>query len=295
MMKLVLWCRAHPAFVYFTLAYGISWGGIFILMADSGFNFTAPGTPNYYTIFAFMLLGPGASGLLCTALLDGRAGLHDLWRRITLWKVDLRWYAIALLTTPLILLLVLWPLSIFVDPAFAPQFHPALFVIGLIAGLCEEIGWTGFAAPRLLQRHSVFTAGLFIGLPWAIWHALADLTGNIDAMGFGWFGWFAVFWLATLPAYRILMTWVYANTGSVLLGMLMHTGYTGWLFVFFPDTSQENSLLWQGAFAVALWLLVAAVTYRGSQNVRHERVNGERDRVGVTASGTARPSPGKAT
>lgn len=294
MAKFVDWCRAHPVFAYFVFAYGISWGGIFILIANSGFNFTAPGAPNYYIIFAFMLLGPGASGLMFTAMLDGRAGLHDLRRRITLWKAGLRWYAIALLTTPLTLLLVLWPLSVFVHPAFAPQFHPAVFVIGLVAGLCEEIGWTGFATPRLLQRHGVLTTGLLVGFPWAIWHALADLTGNIDAMGFGWFGWFAVFWLATLPAYRVLMTWVYANTGSVLLGILMHAGYTGSLFVLFPETSQEQSLLWQSAFAAALWLMVAVVTYLGRRKAMPEGADRNPNRVSESAAEVARTSHGRA-
>jgi uncharacterized protein len=269
-VKLTHCCQYHPVLALFVLAYGISWGGILLLIASSGFNFAASSTTKFSTIFAFMLLGPSVSGLVLTAMLDGRAGLHDLWARIAIWKVSPRWYAIALLTTPLTLLFVLWPLSIFVDPAFAPQFHPALFVIGLVAGMCEEIGWTGFATPRLLRRHSVLTAGLLLGLPWAIWHVLADATGNFDAMGAGWFGLFAVFWLATLPAYRILMTWVYANTGSVLLAILMHAGYTGWLFVLFPATSHEQGLLWQGAFAGGLWLLAALVIYGEQRKLIHK-------------------------
>jgi uncharacterized protein len=290
-VKLVHCCRDHPVLAFFLFAYGISWGGIFLLLADSGFNISASSGPRFHYIFAFMLLGPGASGLMLTAMLDGRAGLHDLWLRITLWRVSPPWYAIALLTAPVTMLLVLWPLSAFVDPAFAPQFHPALFVIGLVAGMCEEIGWTGFATPRLLQRHNVLIAGFLIGLPWAIWHALADATGNIDAMGVGWFGWFAVFWLATLPAYRILMTWVYANTSSVLLAILMHAGYTGWLFVFFPVTSHEQGLLWQGAFAAGLWLLVA---YRERRTTMHEGVNRDPNRVRESATDIPRTSQGKA-
>jgi uncharacterized protein len=294
-VKLMHYCRDHPVLAFFLLAYGISWGGVLLLIASSGFNSTAFSAPKLSYISAFMLLGPGVSGLVLTAMLEGRAGLYDLWGRIALWRVNPRWYAIALLTTPLTLLLVLWPLSIFVDPVFAPKFHPALFVIGLVAGLCEEIGWTGFATPRLLQRHSVLAAGLLIGLPWAIWHALADATGNIDAMGIGWFAWFAVFWLATLPAYRILMTWVYANTGSVLMAILMHAGYTGWLFVLFPATSHEQGLLWQGAFAGGLWLLAALVAYRERRKSKHEIVNRELHRVRQSAADIPRTSQGKAT
>ena len=62
-----------------------------------------------------------------------------------------------------------------------------------------------------------------------------------------------------MTAYRLLMTWVYANTQSLLLAALMHASYTGWLFVLYPATSLEQGLVWQTALAVALWTVVAAV------------------------------------
>lgn len=98
---------------------------------------------------------------------------------------------------------------------------------------------------------------------WAGWHLLADLSGNLVGMGSLWPLWFAVYWLATLPAYRLLMTWVYGHTGSVLVGVLMHAGYTGWLFVLTPKTSVPQGLVWQTVFAVALWMLVLGVRRRG--------------------------------
>ena len=73
-----------------------------------------------------------------------------------------------------------------------------------------------------------------------------------------WLMQFAVLYLATLTAYRILMTWMFARTGSLLLAVLMHASYTGWLFVLFPATSFEQSLAWQTTLAAALWLVVGA-------------------------------------
>ncbi len=55
------------------------------------------------------------------------------------------------------------------------------------------------------------------------------------------------------------MTCVYANTQSFLLAVLMHASYTGWLLVVFPTTSPAQSLIWQGAFATALWIAAAWV------------------------------------
>jgi membrane protease YdiL (CAAX protease family) len=203
-----------------------------------------------------MLLGPSTSGLALTALIEGRAGLLRL---VAHWRHGLRWYLVALMTMPLLLLVTLWPLSVFLDPAFLPKFQWHLFAIGLIAGGFEEVGWTGFAAPRLLQRQRLFLAGLWLGLVWALWHVLVDYRQNSSAMGALWLLEFAVFYIGALTAYRVLMTWVYANTQSLLLAVLMHASYTGWLLTLYPATSLEQGLVWQTGFALALWVVVAVV------------------------------------
>ncbi|SDR59399.1 CAAX protease self-immunity [Rhizobiales bacterium GAS113] len=174
----------------------------------------------------------------------------------------MRWYAVALLTTPLFA--ILWPLSAIVAPTFAPRFQWALFGVGLVAGGFEEIGWTGFATPRLLARRRAGMAGLFLGLVWAFRHLLVDFRYNFEAMRMVWPLEFAVVYIATLTPYRILMTWVCMNTRSVLLAVLMHASYTGWLLVLFPATSLTQSLFWQTAFAVMLWLAAALVLRRPS-------------------------------
>jgi hypothetical protein len=100
---------------------------------------------------------------------------------------------------------------------------------------------------------------LRLGLVWALWHVLVDYRQNSHAMGAFWLLEFAVFYVGALTAYRVLMTWVYANTQSLLLAVLMHASYTGWLFTLYPATSLEQGLVWQTAFALALWVLVAVV------------------------------------
>ena len=117
-MTLEPWLRRHPLIGYFALAYGISWGGILIVLGATCFDLVELRPLETGLIFLLMLLGPSTSGLALTALLDGRAGLHRLWSSLTRWRVGVRWYAVALLTMPLLLLAVLWPLRAFVDPAF---------------------------------------------------------------------------------------------------------------------------------------------------------------------------------
>lgn len=253
------WLRSHPLVAYYALAFAISWGGIGCIATTMEFDFAAPQPLATGLFFVAMLLGPSVGGLILTALLGGPKGLRQLGSRLLRWRVGRRWYAVVLLTAPLILLAILWPMSAAVGPAFKPHFQWPLLAVGLIAGGFEEIGWTGFATPRLLGRRGVGAAGLQLGLLWALWHALVVFLYTYGAMGDAWMLSFAIVYLATLTPYRILMTWVYAKTQSLLLAVLMHASYTGWLFVVFPGTSPTQSLVWQSAFAASLWLAAIIV------------------------------------
>jgi len=119
-----------------------------------------------------------------------------------------------------------WPLGSTVDPAFAPRFQWPLLAIGLL---------------------------------WALWHVLVDFRQNFNAQGLALLLEFVVLYIATLSAYRLLMTWVYAHTQSLLLAVLMHASYTGWLLVLNPATSIKQALARQTFLSAALWAVVAVI------------------------------------
>jgi hypothetical protein len=80
-------------------------------------------------LFAFvylaMLIGPPVAGIVLTAVVAGRRGLREFRGRLFKWRVAGRWYAIALLTAPLLLLgtlVMLLPVS--------REFLPAIFTQG---------------------------------------------------------------------------------------------------------------------------------------------------------------------
>jgi membrane protease YdiL (CAAX protease family) len=160
---------------FFALAFGISWGGILVIVAARGFDLSPLQPVEGGLIFLMMLLGPSLSGLICTALTDGGAGVRALCRSALRWRVAPQWLAVALLTTPAILLTILLPLAVVLGSAFRPGLQWPLLAVGLVAGGFEEIGWTGFASPRLLERHGLGQAGLTLGLVWAFWHLLVDV------------------------------------------------------------------------------------------------------------------------
>jgi len=249
--------QRHPLAWFFAMPFGISWGGILVISAARGFALSPLQSVEGGLIFLLLLLGPSVSGLICTALTDGRAGLRALGCSALRWRVPPQWIAVALLSAPVILLVILLPLAVVLGPAFSPGLQWPLLAVGLVAGSFEEIGWTGFATPRLLARHGLGRAGLTLGLHGAFGHLLVDVRFKAGAMGPLWPVEFAVVYLATLTPYRMLMTWVFSGTGSLFAAILMHASFTGWLLVLFPATSVALSLAWQAVFALILWALVA--------------------------------------
>ena len=106
-----------------------------------------------------------------TGLVDGGPGLRDFLARLRRWRVDAHWYAVTLLTPPLLAKATLFALAltspVFLPGIFASDDKASLLLSGIMAGLVgglfEEPGWTGFAVPKLRQRYGVFTTGLIVG------------------------------------------------------------------------------------------------------------------------------------
>jgi uncharacterized protein len=104
--------KRHPLPTYYTLTFAISWGGMLMVIGGPG---GLPGTreqADRLMGIAFSLMaGPSVSGLVLIGLVSGRADLRDLLDRLLRWRVDGRWYAVALLTSPLLATAVFFALS----------------------------------------------------------------------------------------------------------------------------------------------------------------------------------------
>jgi uncharacterized protein len=258
-MNLKNFIERNPVLTYFVLVYAIAWGGILLLLQV----FAAPGEAASTALVAIvalpMLIAPGIAGITVTALVDGRAGLRAMLSRMMRWQVERRWYAVALATVPFLVLTILYALAFLISPAFAPALS-LLGLAGLAAGFFEEIGWTGFAAPRLRSRWSLLAVGLGVGALWGLWHILADYSIRGNALGTFWPITFGLFVLP-LVAWRVLMVWVYDNTRSGVVAQLMHFGYTGSLTLFVPRLSPTDDALVYALLAGALWIGVAMVAF----------------------------------
>ena len=269
--------KSHPVMSYYAMVFLISWGGILLVvgLGPSGI----PATKEQVgALMPFMLLalfaGPSAAGLMMTGLLYGREGFRNLLTRMRRWRVGARWYAVALLTAPLLVTATLLALSL-TSPEFLPTIFASddkvtllLFGIGwglVGGGLLEELGWTGFAVPTLLrQRHSVLATGLFVGVLWGLWHFLITFWASgtsSGALSLAGFLPAVLFYLGSLPAYGVLMVWVYDRTGeSLLLAMLMHASFSASMLIQQPlGLALVPGLAWNLVLAAALWVIVGAV------------------------------------
>jgi uncharacterized protein len=264
--------QRHPVLTFYALVFAISWGGILILVAPGGI----PGEPeDVARLFPFTLAalfaGPSVAGIVTTALVSGRAGLRELLARIGRLPVGAAWWAAALLMGPVLVAAVLFGLSLY-SPDFTPGLLTAEDKLGLLifalgwglvgGGLLEELGWTGFAVPTLRQRYSTFATGLIVGVLWGTWHLLIafwasrGLAGEAPLTGF--IAGFVAFYFVALPAYRVLMVWVYDHTASLLLAMLMHAVLSASTIVLQPS-SNRGQFTWNCLLGVALWAVVGVV------------------------------------
>jgi CAAX protease family protein len=273
----------RPGATYLALTFAISWGGALLAIGGSGgMRGTTPTSdPRFVCALMAMLAGPTAAGILLTAVVHGRTGCHEFLSRLITWRVGAMWYAVVLLTAPVVMTATLFALSLgsseFLPGIFASDQKAALLLVslavGLSAGVFEELGWTGFAIPTLRRRYGVRATGFIVGIWWSTWHLLPNVWASraasgelavsvfLAATGIGLF-------VGYLTAYRVLMVWVYDRTRSLVVSMLMHASFTASLLILNPvGISGAHLLSYSFALAIAVWVVVAAVVLASGRHL----------------------------
>jgi len=169
--------------------------------------------------------GPALAAVAVAAAESGRAGVRALLGQLRRWRVGLEWYAVALLGPSLVVLLALSLYALYRGQAPTQWLLvPAPFYVVLLAlgPWGEEIGWRGYALPRLQSRWSALGASLLVGLMWFGWHQWPLFTparpAVIDWVGLGTF-------LVYIVAVSVLFAWLYNSTrGSLPIAWAAHAG-----------------------------------------------------------------------
>jgi membrane protease YdiL (CAAX protease family) len=185
------------------------------------------------------------------------------------------WYAVALLTAPLVFVLVHYLLSL-ISPVYSPGFLDTdgvslvfmSIMAGIMVGICEEIGWFGFAIPKLRLRYSILTTGLLVGVIWGAWHIMANdiwairtYSGELNPTVYAVLAGIS-FLIGQLPPFRVLMVWVYEKTGSLLVMMVMHFSLTACSIAFSPTSmSGWQVFTYSLSVAAAMWLIAGVMVW----------------------------------
>ena len=260
--------QKHAVLFYFVLVFLISWVGSYLVV---GTRYLQGGVPELRDIglMAIPMLGaPFGVGILMSYLADGQKGLQDLFSRMRKWKVGIRWY-LPLLIFPVLLLSVLWVLTIVASPKMVPTFIVPFIFIGLVGGSLEEMGWMGFAFPKMSLGRSILGTALILGIIHGVWHFCADFLANYGSMGgYHWLLYSAGFFIHVV-ALRILIAWVYTNTDSLFLAMMMHGSSTGFYGVFtYNLVDPELRAIFYIVYGLVLWLAAIAVILKYGKNLR---------------------------
>lgn len=184
-------------------------------------------------LLLLIIINGAIAAYIISGGLSSREGIKELLGRLYIWKVGLKWYLIALLLVPAIYFLCIFFSSIDIGSSIfeiLPQvsFAPvsgiiiAFGYVTLVRGpLREEIGWRGFALPRLQYIYSPLVGTLILGVIWTVWHLPLHLNGTYSG---GMDGFIDRFYFNI--GITFIITWVYNHSkGSLLLTTLLHASF----------------------------------------------------------------------
>ncbi len=186
---------------------------------------------------------------------------------------DRKWFLVLLI--PVLLKIVSFIL-VFIWVGETPVFShlknyslTVIFIIVVISGLFpgalgEELGWRGYALPRLQAKFSALVSSLILGVIWALWHIPTFYIEFVAQSSI------PVFWFfVEVTAISILFTWIYNNTdGSVLMAILFHASNNSVTPVLYPAVASvgyTNLFSKINALLILAAALAVLIIYGGEQ------------------------------
>ncbi len=209
-----------------------------------------------------LVIVPALLAIILTSLADGGKGVGALLKKLFL-RVSIKWIFIALglalalrLSVSLLAVFFGWIPTIQLYP-WSPQQFLMVGVFTLFGAIMEELGWRGYALPRLLIHRSPLVSALIIGIPWGILHLGLTLPGQMNA---------GMPWMATLlfiVALSVVLTWLFINTRGSLFIVILHHAVQNFL-VFLNGGVPPAQSSWLLAAVTVVLALVIILLYGSS-------------------------------
>ena len=236
---------------FFVVTYAITWSAWFAA------SMTPPEGPRWL-LFLLGTCAPGFVALWFTWRKSGTSGVVAMLRRLIDWQVPARWYVYAvsyIVAIKLVVALVyraatgMWP-PFGEEPLYLMiAATVASVVVGGQAG--EEIGWRGYALPRLAARFGIGGASVLLGVVWAVWHLPLFFVAGATTAGQSF-----PLYLLQVTALSVAMAWLYLHTGGSLLPvMVMHAAANN-LKDIVPSAELDATNPWALSHSLVGWLTV---------------------------------------
>jgi uncharacterized protein len=164
----------------------------------------------------------------------GSDGVKTLFRKV--WEYPRNkskvWYLPILLFNPVIMVLSYAVMRLAGLPLPDPQIPwfmtPVFFLLFFMAAIGEELGWMGYAFDPMQDRWGALKASLILGLAWGLFHLIPDIQNGHAA---NWILWQRLGTVAT----RVLIVWLYNNTGKSVLAAILFHAMSNVSWVLFPN------------------------------------------------------------
>jgi len=270
--------KRRPLLAFFALTFGLTWGlgacfALFPAQLTAVFGKVSVTNP----LFILAVYAPSISAIVVTGFIDGAAGIRRLLGGFLRWRIGIQWYLAILVGIPMLSVIAMLVNAAITETPLSIDHWYQLFLLGptghwiadaagrgglwsvvlVILGsffadpgpLGEELGWRGFALPRLFNGRSALSAGVILGIIWGVWHLPAFLIGGTpqNSMSFPLF-------IVGAVGISVLMTWAFKGTrGSVVSAVLIH-----WTFNTCSDlTRMPLAFVSVGLIVIAAALVVA--------------------------------------
>jgi membrane protease YdiL (CAAX protease family) len=214
------WIQKHPLLSFFVLSYAIMFGVLFSYIA------LQPGQPlrGWSLVWFLSIFSPSLSALIITGIIGGMPEIKHLLAGFTRWRVGFFWYFAAafLFLAPLVITLIY---KAFGNESAGPRSGETtasmlgIILFTLFSGpVAEELGWRGFALPRLQAKYNALVSSLILGVIWCCWHIPLFFTTGATQMSIP----FPIYLILVLTI-TLYLTWLYNNThGSLIITILGH-------------------------------------------------------------------------
>ena len=277
--------KRYPIAAFFILALALGTGTIFLVIQGL--------LPSNLVLVS--VLSASIAGIIITGVEDGKAGLKLMLSRLLIWRVGIGYWLFALLfIVPVIVFGSMFNPLFSGDPISFSKIESVFSIVLLfisffiVAGLGQELGWTGFLMPRLQARYSALVSCIIRAVLVAVWHLPVFIYSWLQPPVFidlPYGRWIAQrgFLVAIVTAtlffifpWSIFYAWIFNNTrGSLLLVAVLH-GSEIWVAYWMLSTGINSNNLNNYWGYGALMLLIAAiiVLVTGSQNLsrKHMRI-----------------------